>query len=345
MVFRKWAALFAMCFFVHVCFHAQVSMAQYAGSFSRIGFGARGISLGNGLAGDTRSGTSPYYNPAFAPLVAGQNIEASVASLSFDRSLQFLQLSAPLQTKAGFALGLIHASVSDIDGRDNSGFHTKNLSVDEYAGFLAFGLKFSNRISAGVGLQMFRTDLFDGLTPANSIGLDFGFAAQVADNWSLGLVADDLLARYSWDSSDLGGSGRTITDSFPRRIRLGVSTYQLKGTLSFHGEVESRFSSVRTETRTTRIFGDSPAETSEEKTLVDQEFRLRAGTEYIPLQGFAVRVGLEQLGSEALDSVRPSFGFKGEQKMGELTIRAEYGLALEAESGGKMHLFSITLFL
>ena len=137
MFFRRWVALIAICFAV------QSSAAQYAGSFSRVGFGARGISLGNGLAGDARSGTTPYYNPAFAPLGVGQNIVASVASLSFDRSLQFLQLSAPLQKKAGFALGLIHASVSNIDGRDKSGFHTANLSVDEYAGFLAFGLKFS----------------------------------------------------------------------------------------------------------------------------------------------------------------------------------------------------------
>ena len=328
-----------------LCFVTELTNAQNAGSFARIGFGARGISMGNALAGDTRSSTTPYYNPAFAPLGGGQNIEASVASLSFDRSLQFLQLSAPLQSRAGFALGLIHAAVSDIDGRDKSGFHTANLSVDEYAGFLAFGLSFSERVSAGVSLQMFRTDLFDGLTPAKSIGIDLGLAIKIRNNWSVGLVADDLLARYSWDSSDLGGSGRTITDAFPRRLRLGISTYQMNGKLSLHTELESRFATSRIETRKTRVFGDNPAETSEESTLTDQSFRVRYGAEYAPLDGFAIRAGLEQLGSEVLDSVRPSLGFQGEQKIGNLTLRAEYGLAFEAKSGGKMHLISITIFL
>ncbi len=321
------------------------SSAQYAGAFARMGFGARGLSMGNALAADARSDTSPYYNPAFAPLASGQKMEASVATLSFDRSLQFLQLSAPLQKKAGFALGIIHAAVSDIDGRDNSGFHTANLSVDEYAGFLAFGLKFSERVSAGINLQMFQTDLFDGLTPARSIGLDIGFVYRIRPSWSVGLVADDLLARYSWDSSDLGGSGSTITDAFPRRIRFGISTYQLDGKLSIHSELESRFSSVRSEVRKTRVFGDNPAETSEEKLLISQEFRFRTGLEYTPIDGFAFRAGVEQLGSEVLDSIRPSLGFMGEQNVGELKIRAEYGFAYEAKAGGKLHLISLILFL
>ena len=324
---------------------APKAEAQYAGSFARMGFGARGIAMGNALAADSQNETSPYYNPAFSPLGASQKIEVSVASLSFDRSLQFLQLSAPLQKKAGFALGIIHAAVSDIDGRDNSGFHTANLSVDEYAGFLSFGLKFSSKISGGISLQMFQTDLFDGLTPARTIGLDVGLVYKIRPSWSIGLVADDLLARYSWDSSDLGGSGHTITDSFPRRIRLGVSTYQFDGKLSIHGELESRFANVRLESRITRIFGDSPAETSEETTLTAQEFRFRSGLEFTPLPGFAFRAGIEQLGPEVLDSIRPSVGFMGEQKVGELKIRAEYGFAYEARAAGKLHLVSLILFL
>ncbi|MDA1029123.1 MAG: PorV/PorQ family protein [Bacteroidetes bacterium] len=334
-----------ICFLLFLFLSVSASHAQYAGSFARMGFGARGIAMGNALAADTQSDTSPYYNPAFSPLGSSQKLEISVASLSFDRSLQFLQLSAPLQKKAGFALGVIHASVSEIDGRDRSGFHTSTLSVDEYAGFLAFGLKFSDKISGGISLQMFQTDLFEGLTPARSVGLDVGLVYQIRPTWSIGLVADDLLARYSWDSSDLGGSGRSVTDTFPRRIRLGVSTYQLKGKLSVHTEIESRFATVRFETRKTRIFGDSPAETSEEGTLTDQEFRFRSGIEYKPLDGFSVRAGVEQLGSEVLDSVRPSLGFMGEQKVGELKIRAEYGFAYEARAAGKMHLVSLILFL
>lgn len=319
--------------------------AQYAGAFSRIGFGARGISMGNAMAADIFSGTSPYYNPAHAPLAEGQHLEASVATLSFDRSLQFLQLGARLQDKAGFAVGIIHASVTEIDGRDRSGFHTRDLTVDEYAGYLSFGLRFSHRFSAGINLQLFRTDLFEGLSPARSIGVDIGFAARITENWAMGLVFDDLLARYSWDSSDLGSGGRTVTDSFPRRVRLGLTTRQFKGQLLVSAEIESRTSSVDITNRITRIFGDSPAQTLQERNLKLQESRIRFGAEYIPLDGFALRAGLEQLGGTMLDSVRPSLGFKADQDVGDLLFRIEYAFAYETRAAGKMHLLSIKLFL
>ena len=340
-----WGKIVGFALFGMLVGQPLVSLGQNAGAFARTGFGARGISMGNALAGDASGEASPYYNPAFAPLGTRQHLEASVAALTFDRSLQFIQLSAPLQSKAGFSVGLIHAAVSNIDGRDNSGFHTRNLSVDEYAGFLAFGLRFSPKVSAGISLQMFSTDLFEGLTPARSVGLDIGLAYKVRPNWSVGLVADDLLARYSWDSSDLGGSGRNITDSFPRRVRLGVSTSQLDQQLRVHAEIESLFSPARVLTRETRLFGDAPAETTDEKILTQQEFRVRFGAEFIPLAGFALRAGMEQLGSEVIDSVRPSVGFMIEQPVGSLQLRAEYGYAREAKAGGNMHLVSITLFL
>ncbi|NNF03784.1 MAG: PorV/PorQ family protein [Rhodothermales bacterium] len=319
--------------------------AQHAGAFARVGFGARGISMGNAVAADVYSGESPWYNPALAPLVRGQHLDATVSSMSFDRSLQFLEIGAPLQDRAGVAAGVIHASVSDIDGRDNSGFHTGDLSVDEYAGFLAFGLRFSDRFTGGVSLQLFRTDLFDGLTPARSVGLDVGFAYRVSDTWSASFVLDDLLARYSWDSSDISSGGRSVTDSFPRRLRLGVATRQFDKALLVGLEVESRFISVDASRRSVRILGDAPAEVSDTEDLTLQETRLRAGAEYVFMESFALRAGVEQLGPEALGTVRPSVGFMVEQRVGELVLRAEYGLALEAAAGGRMHLLTVKLFL
>ena len=344
-VVRSCAARLVLLVLVPVCLAPATALAQHAGAFARMGFGARGISMGNAVAADVYSGESPYYNPALAPLVRGQHLDATVASMSFDRSVQFLELGAPLQDRAGVAAGVIHASVSNIDGRDNSGFHTGDLSVDEYAGFLAFGLRFSDRLTGGVALQLFRTDLFDGLTPARSVGLDVGFAYRVSDTWSASFVADDLLARYSWDSSDISSGGRTVTDSFPRRLRLGVVTRRLDDALLIGLELESRTISVDASRRSVRILGDSPAEVSDSEDLTLQETRLRAGAEYAFLDSFALRAGVEQLGPDALGTVRPSAGFMVEQAVGELLLRAEYGLALETAAGGRMHLLTVKLFL
>jgi len=301
--------------------------------------------MGNAVGADVFSGTSPYYNPAMAPLSKGQHLAASVATLSFDRSLQFLQLGAPLQQRAGFAIGIIHAAVSNIDGRDNSGFHTRKLTTDEYAGFLSFGLRLSERVSGGINLQMFRTDLFDGLTPARSVGVDIGIAVRLKENWGTALVIDDMLARYTWDSSDIGGSGRKITDYFPRRLRLGVTNRRLNESLLLAAEIESRTTLVDTHGFNTRILGDSPAEVREDQELKLRETRFRMGAEYLPAEGFAFRGGIEQLGSDMLDSVRPSVGFMAEQPLGELIIRAEYTFGYEARAAGSMHLISFKLFL
>ncbi|MDX1740121.1 MAG: hypothetical protein R3178_02470, partial [Rhodothermales bacterium] len=196
------------------------------GSFTRIGFGARGIGVGNALAADRSGNTSAFYNPALAPFARGQHLEVATAFMRFDRQLQHLQFGTPLE-RAGIAAGLIHAGVSSIDGRDLNGFHTDDLSTDEFAFFLGFGLRLSERVSAGNNLQLVRSDLLDGLSPATTIGLDLGVTAAVTDALSLGVVFDDLLAKYDWDTSGvLGTGGGSTTDRFPVRIRLGAA-YEL----------------------------------------------------------------------------------------------------------------------
>jgi len=265
--------------------------------------------------------------------------------MSFDRSLQVLQLGAPLQQRAGFSLGIIHAAVSDIDGRDNSGFHTGQLSVDEYAGFLAFGLRFSERISGGINLQMFRTDLFEGLTPAQTIGVDLGLAVQLRPGWAAAIVLDDMLARYSWDSGDIGGSGSDVQENFPRRLRFGVTNQRMGERLLLSAEVENRMISRTVYSYEPRILGDSPARVREESDLTLRETRFRFGGEYLPATGFAVRAGIEQLGTDVLDSIRPSAGFSAEQQIGELRLRIDYAFAMEWQASGRVHILGLQLFL
>jgi hypothetical protein len=323
----------------------SAALAQHAGAFSRMGFGARGIAMGNAQAADVYGGASPYYNPALAPLQEGQSIAASVSALSFDRSLQFLQLGAPLQGRAGFTAGIVHASVSNIDGRDNSGFHTGMLSVDEYAGFLAFGLKLSSRVSGGINLQIFQSDLYEGLSPTRTIGVDVGLAFRLRDNLAMALVADDLLARYTWDGSAVGGSGSEITDTFPRRLRLSVSHRRWNDRWLMVAELESRTTSATHVTYEPRILGDGAARVRNESTLTFQEMRYRVGVEGAVLDGFAIRAGMEQLGDEVLGTFRPSAGFGAEQHVGDLRIGVDYAFGLEARAAGRMHFVTLRILL
>lgn len=319
--------------------------AQQAGAFARVGFGARGIAMGNAQASDVFSGASSYYNPALAPLAEGQTIAASVSKLSFDRSLQFLQLGAPLQGRAGFAVGIVHGAVSDIDGRDNSGFHTGSLSVDEYAGFLSFGLRFSERVSGGINLQVFQSDLYDGLSASRTVGVDLGIAWRLKTNWAVAVVLDDLLARYTWDGSAIGGSGSEVTDDFPRRLRFGLTHQRGEGKWLVSAEIESRTSSATLITFEPRVLGDGAARLRNEESLTFRETRFRLGAEATLLECFALRAGLEQLGDETLGSFRPSAGFSAEQPIGELRLRIDYAFGMEAQAGGRMHFITLRILL
>lgn len=319
---------------------------QAAGAFSRIGFGARGIAMSNALVADAFADGAPYYNPALAPFASGQSLEASAALLSLDRELQFLQFATPLEPSAGIAAGLIHAGVSNIDGRDNSGFHTRDYSTSEFAFYLAFGTHLSKRVTAGIGLQLFRADYFDELEPVNSIGIDAGLTYLVTDDLRLGLAVDDLLARYSWDTSDLYGSaGRTTSDRFPIRIRFGGAYQLMDGRAQVTAEYESGITSFEHRVRTVELVGDRPQEVVTSGRSSIHESRFRFGGEYRVADMFTLRGGVDRLGADALEGVTPSAGFMVEQPVGPLMVRGEYAFMLEPYGAGGMHLISLRIFL
>lgn len=320
--------------------------AQNAGAFARMGFGARGLAMSNALVADAFPDGSPYYNPALAPFATGQSLEFSAAFMSLDRELQFLQFATQLDPGAGLAAGLIHAGVSRIDGRDNSGYHTQEYSTDEFAFFLNFGIHLSRRVTAGVGLQLFHADYFETLEPINSIGIDVGFTYMPTDDLRIGLAADDLLARYSWDTSDLYGSqGTTTSDRFPVRLRLGAAQRLFDGRAQIAAEYESRISSSEYRIRTVEIIGNRPQEvvTSERSQFHTSRFRI--GGEYGLSDVFTLRAGVDRIGANALEGITPTGGFMVSQPIGPLIVRGEYALAVEPYGAGALHLMTLRLFL
>ncbi|MEM1126332.1 MAG: hypothetical protein AAGI71_06745 [Bacteroidota bacterium] len=324
---------------------AVPGQAQNAGSFARLGFGARGLAMSNALVADAFGHASPYYNPALAPFTAGQHLEASAALMSLDRELQFLQFATPLQPRAGVAAGLIRAGVSGIDGRDFSGYHTQELSTDEFAFFLAFGIRIGERVTIGTALQLFRSDYLEALSAVNTLGIDLGLTVRVTDNLILGLTADDLLARYTWDTSSVfADAGRSTTDAFPRRLRLGAAYQFLQGRARVTGEYEAQF--VTREGRTVRvdIVDGLPRRAVDTEDFTIRSNALRVGAEIDLIESFALRAGVGQ-GSSEETAVAPTAGFMIEQPVGALTARAEYAAKAEPYGAGILHLITLRVFL
>lgn len=325
---------------------AQPAAAQEPGAFTRLGFGSRGIGVGNALVADIGGTASPFYNPALAPFVEKQTLAASAGLLTFDRQLQFLEFSSPLRPRAGIAVGLIHAAVSDIDGRDNSGFHTGTLQTDEFAFHLSFGLKLGERASGGISLQLFRSDLFEDISAVNSIGIDLGFSYRLQEQTSLGIVVEDLLAELSYDTAAINGdAGKTTADPFPRRFRFGASHQVAPWSTTFYAEYELQTTSREARSTEIRIVSGVPQQisTTEELTIFDSAARF--GGEYHFNDVFKLRAGVDQFLTNNFDSLRPAGGFSVAYPVGNLLTAAEYAFVLEPNGTGTMHLLTLKIFL
>ncbi len=325
---------------------AGPASAQYAGSYARIGFGARGIAMGGGLVADVFSEASPYYNPALAPRVQRQSLDAGAGFLSLDRDLQYLQFAFPLPPRAGATVGLIRAGVENIDGRDNAGYHTEDLSTQEYVIFTAFGINLSRRVSGGLGLRFYHATLSPDVDPIVTIALSLGLAAQFTDHLAFGFAVDDLLGRYNWDTSDaFGADGKQTNDRFPVRVRFG-GAYQIaggRGTVTAEIETQLQSAERRTE-RVTEIDGVPQVFTTNDRVrLTDTGFHL--GGEVWLAQPFGLRLGVDRLGRGDFEAASPAAGFALRQTLGEIAARLDYTAVLEPYGLGVMHFVNVHLDL
>lgn len=328
--------------------------AQGAAPFARMGLGARSLALPSQVA--DRSGmASPYLNPALAPFQPAQGVEFSAGLLSFDRTWEAVQVGAPLLPVSGFAGGVVHGGVDNIDGRDASGYPVDaptadgTYSTDEYAFFAAFGTRFSDAVSAGLGLRLYRSEIFEGVRAPTAIGVSAGLTAQLTRQLTLGLAVDDLFARYEWNAS--GSVNASATDYFPVRVRTGAA-YGLgalpdgrpRGVLL--AEVEWQIQPAEaTRPSGVQIIGTAPAarDTTLRYTLADVQ--ARAGGELWLTQAFAVRAGIDRVGAGQTGELRPSAGFGLQQRFGELDARIDYAAVLEPFGTGVMHMATVRLGL
>jgi len=335
---------------------ASVASAQGGGTgaFARMGMGARSLAF-PAQAADRSGYASPYLNPALAPFQPAQGVELSAGALAFDRSWEAVQVAAPLEPRSGFAGGVVHGGVDNIDGRDVSGFPTDGqnedgtLRSDEYAFFATFGTQLTSRVSAGAGLRLYRTELFEGVDAPTAIGISLGLSAQLTESVSAGLVVDDLFARYEYSST--GSVSASATDYFPTRARAGLAVARGdrgggRPRLTVAAEAElfvQRVDALRPGGIDVIGTGPSPTTREVEATLADVLGRV--GAEYWLTDGFAARAGLDRIGTGEAGELRPSGGFGIEQRVGELDLRVDYAVVVEPFGTALMHLATVRLGL
>ena len=305
-------------------------MAVKPGAFSRIGFGARGIGMGNAMSSIIEGELVSYYNPAITPFQENNSVQAGYSFLSLDRSLNFLSITRKFdfyssrdtilenrkpRTTAGISIGVINSGVGSIDGRDNNGLPTGELSTSENQFFLGLAARISDKISLGVSVKFYYYSLYEEIN-STSLGFDVGALYRINDNFNVALVVADINSKYKWDTSpEYEQNGVISEDKFPNLRKLGIS-YRNKE-VGILGAIE---------------FENSSAETN----------IIRAGIEYNIYDQFFIRGGIDQFNVSNMDwSIKPALGLSFFKALGNFVLGVDYAFQIEQYSSSDRHIVSV----
>ncbi len=294
---------------------AEAQTAGRAGNFARMGFGARGMAMGNALTAVIGGEVSSYYNPALPAFGTVRHAGASFGILSLDRYLNFISYTQPIDPTGGVSIGLINAGVRDIDGRDSDGEHTAIYSTYENQIYLSFSNRVDANVSIGVTMKLYHSKLFEGVT-TTTVGFDGGILVTPAEGVAVGLVLQDIGSKYKWNTKDVNSDGRETEDAFPMLKRLGIS-YTLPGSGAI-AAVDIEHAS-----------GGSAV--------------LRSGIEYRIVREFALRGGADRIdtGGDAT-GVKPTFGFSLEKPLEGWSPSLSYAYTHESFAPNGFHMITLS---
>jgi len=299
---------------------ASTLLAQNAGSagaFARMGFGSRGMALGNAATAVASGRLSTYYNPSLASFSDQRIVAATFGILSFDRYLNFLSYTQAIAPTAGLSVGLINAGVRNIDGRDEDGEHTEDYSINENQFYLAFSNRVDPSLSLGVAVKLYYSKLFDGVK-STTVGFDLGAYFQATEALGIGVAIQDLNSKYKWDTKEAYGAqaGGPSEDKFPTLRRLGVS-YKLPSNI---GLITAEF------------------ENSSLKTNI-----FRAGAEYNLHENFTLRTGIDRIDfSDDRTGIKPSIGFSVKNTFGNWSPSVDYTYTAESFAPHGIHIITLS---
>jgi len=329
----------------------EFSMAQhggFAGAYNRMGFGARGMGMGNALTAVTQQGIYAHYNPALAAFVTDTQFDLSTAAMSFDRSLNSINAAFQLPPQAGINIGLQHGGVSNFDGRSVSGNPTETFSINEMNLFIAFGLRTSDRFSLGFTAKLLYADYFRDVSSQTGFGIDIGAFFKATESLHFGFSIRDLLSAYNWETSELYGTqGRTTENKFPVRITFGAVYHFLETGLliSADAEIQQQRSQSPVIIQTVGQTGGPSIRIERQDTRTSQNM-LRIGSAYEIHERITLRGGWQ---FNDLDNITethlPSLGFSLHLPYTRFSPSIDYTFLREPEGISYMHVFGLRFTL
>lgn len=307
------------------------AISSFPGAFSRMGFGARGIGMGNSLSAVKEGNLVAYYNPALAPFQEGNSFQTAYSILSFDRSLNFLSYTRKFEfgrveaadgttkprSTAGISAGIINAGVSNIDARDAQGINTGTLSTSENQFYIAVANRFSDKFAIGIAFKFYYYKLYKEFT-SSGLGFDIGVLYSFNDHLSFSFVMKDINSKYEWDSGKIyGQSGRQSKDKFPLLTKIGAAYKFDDPKLTAAIEFENTNASAK---------------------------YLHGGIEYNIDTNLFLRAGFDRFNIVNTDiPIKPSFGFSYFYLISSYRIGIDYAFVIEPYSSSDQHIIGINV--
>ena len=325
---------------------AEAQTGGFAGSYTRMGFGPRGMSAGNVLSGTDQQGIFAHYNPALSAYADGNQIDFSSALMAFDRTLHGFNATFPLPPQAGLSVGLLNANVSNIDGRSSSGYDTGEFSTNEFQLVVAFGLNISERLKIGTSVKAQLADFHEEISAARGVGFDVGIIAEPLSGLKTSLVVQDLLSGYTWNTEDLYGdqSSRNRSDDFPTRFKFGL-TYESSPAWFVGAEFEIQRISSEIFRRNLVAGGPVSSSRNVDETVTSGR-QLRFGGGYRIHERITARTGFEILHLDDINqSFKPSAGFSLHLPFDQYNPTIDYAWVREPTGIAHMHVLALQINL
>ena len=198
----------------------------YAGSFLRMGVGARSISMGNTGVAHPVNAYSAFYNPALFGNIEDHQIGLSYSFLSLDRRFGYISFSMKVPPGAGFSIGWIESGVGNLISYNSIGEETGDINHSANAVYFSFGRQFTDRLSVGISLKILFEFINDGTDEfdygSNGVGFDFGVLYRVTDVLLIGGQIKDINSKLKANTDQLFERGGTTIDKFPVTYKLGT---------------------------------------------------------------------------------------------------------------------------
>lgn len=292
-------------------------LAGTPGAFARMGFGARGMAMGNAMTAVKNGELSGFYNPAAIAFAQEGVGSLSYGILSLERSHNSLFYTLPLDTTAAVSLGILNSGVSDIDGRDYDGFSTEMYSTSENMFSFSFGLRI-RKISIGVSTKIYYYSLFKDVS-WTSLGFDMGAVYPLTPTITVAAALKDFNAKYKWNTSRLYGEyGNTTIDKFPFRRSFGISYTLENNTGMLTSEIETSNKSTTT---------------------------LRFGAEYSFIEELTIQAGIDGWELNNAKQAHPSFGFTLRSHYAGWNPALNYAFVVEPYGLFSIHVISLSATL